>query len=326
MHAPLRTRQSPQPGGFTLVELLVVIAIIGILIALLLPAVQSARESARRTQCHNNIHQWGIGFHGFEDANKKLPFAARSHAPNNTGALVPRRETWVPYLWRFIEQEGLADSYDFDRAFWETPNTVLNSMDTPLGARPSVYYCPSDRPGAANLSSSDNYWRAKGNYNLNWGNVMQPHTGTVPNGVAPFGYLDRASRNQPRHPRFNDFLDGTSNTLLMSEQLVPMLDTDQDHRGDMQNDDEVCTYFMTINTPNTTAPDIMAPGFCVHRPEYRMPCSTGANRHKAARSRHPGGVNIMLGDASVRYVNNSISLRLWQSIGTMNGSEPISGL
>jgi prepilin-type processing-associated H-X9-DG protein len=153
---------------------------------------------------------------------------------------------------------------------------------------------------------------------------MQPHTGPLPIGVAPFGYIDHADRRKPRISRFNDFLDGTSNTLLMSEQLTPMTDNDQDHRGDMQNDDEVCTYFMTLNSPNTTANDVMAPGFCVSRPTYSMPCTTGANRHKAARSRHPGGVNLMLGDGSVRYIRNSISLTVWQALGTMNGGESLN--
>ncbi len=80
---------------------------------------------------------------------------------------------------------------------------------------------PSDRLGASNMSTVDTYWRAKGNYNLHWGNVMQPHTGAVPIGIAPFGYQNRATRTQIREPKFNEFLDGTSNTLLLSEQLVP---------------------------------------------------------------------------------------------------------
>src|SRR5687767_14072304 len=91
--------------GFTLVELLVVIAIIGILIALLLPAVQAARESARRTQCINNFKQWGIGFHDHHDTYRKLPFAARDQAPLPSGGLTPRREVWVSFVWPFIEQQ-----------------------------------------------------------------------------------------------------------------------------------------------------------------------------------------------------------------------------
>ena len=153
-----------------------------------------------------------------------------------------------------------------------------------------------------------------------------PDAGATPKGFAPFGYMDFATRSKPRISKFNDFLDGTSNTMLLSEQLAPQFDSDQDHRGDMQNDDDCCTYYMTINTPNTKANDVMRPGFCVSRPLYNMPCSTGANCHKAARSRHPGGVIVLLGDGSVRFVQNSIALSIWQAIGTMTGGETISNL
>ena len=298
-------------AGFTLVELLVVIAIIGVLVALLLPAVQAAREAGRRMTCQNHIRQWNLAMQNMHDATGTLP------EPNRPS---PRR-VWVVYTWPYVENQATAIAFDETKHFFEPPNTIQNSLDSPVGMRVAIYYCPSDRPGATNMSPSDTYWRAKGNYNLNWGNVMQPHTGTVPIGIAPFGYINRATRTQIREARFNDFLDGTTNTLLMAEQLVPMRDEDQDHRGDIQNDDEVCTYFMTINTPNTTANDVMAPGFCVNNPRQGLPCTTGANRHKAARSRHPGGVNAMLGDGSVRFVRNSISLTVWQAVGTMNGGE-----
>ena len=82
--------------------------------------------------------------------------------------------------------------------------------------------------------------------------------------------------------------------------------------------------FLGVQVDDASANDVMAPGFCVSRPEYGMPCTTGANRHKAARSRHPGGVNIMLGDGSVRYIRNSISLTVFQALGTMNGGESIN--
>ena len=82
--------RSRGPSGFTLVELLVVIAIIGILVALLLPAIQAAREAARRTQCLNQLHQWSVAMHLYHNANKKLP-------PG--GCSKPKRITWVPHLW-----------------------------------------------------------------------------------------------------------------------------------------------------------------------------------------------------------------------------------
>jgi prepilin-type N-terminal cleavage/methylation domain-containing protein len=311
--------------GFTLVELLVVIAIIGVLVALLLPAVQSARESARRMQCTNHLKQWTLAMHNYHDVSGSLPYAARNNL----------RSVWVTNLWPYVEAKNLHDAYNHRMPFHERPNSIPpasnggnGSLDGLICQRLKIYYCPSDRFGAMNLAPNDAYFRAKGNYNLNWGPILQPHPNAAsnpPQAWAPFGYINFAARNQPRHTRFSEIVDGTSNTMVMSEQLTT-LDGDRDHRGDMQNDDEACTYFMTTLSPNTTAPDVMAPNFCVHRPERQMPCTTGANRQKAARSRHPGGVLASLADGSVRWVSNNINLLTWQAISTMNGGESSADL
>src|SRR5207244_1499860 len=137
-----------------------------------------------------------------------------------------------------------------------------------------------------------------------------------PKSWAPFGYLDFGSdtlHNLPRQSRLAEFEDGTSNTMLISESLTTR-DGDKDHRGDMINDGEVCAYYMTTLTPNTTAPDVMLSGYCVDRPDIKMPCTTGTYHQKAARSRHPNGVNVGFGDGSVRFVTNNIPLLTWQAI------------
>ena len=200
--------------AFTLVELLVVIAIIGVLVALLLPAVQAARESARRTQCSNHIKQWSLGMHNYHDTYNSLPAAAKSNL----------RHVWVYSMWPFVEQKALYDMYDQRQHFYLPPNTINGgtvnaNLDGPTGKRVQIYYCPSDRYGAVNMSSTDLYWRAKGNYNLNWGPIMQPHPGAAPQAWAPFGYRNFINRDQPRYTRFGEFTDGTSNTLVISEQL-----------------------------------------------------------------------------------------------------------
>jgi len=300
--------------GFTLVELLVVIAIIGILVALLLPAVQSARESSRRTQCVNNLKQWGLGMHNHHDTRGELPVAAQNN---------PRR-VWVVLVWPFVEQGNFSVQFNESTHFYLPPNTVT-STTTGIYAKPMpLYYCPSDRVNA--IWKGDVYWRARGSYVINWGHMAVPYLSTDPAqspnlGIAPFGYKDYVSASNPLKTRLADMTDGTSNTMLMSEIIMARGDADFDIRGDFLNDDRPCTQYMTINTPNSGT-DVSP--YCNSTTYPRNPrCTTtgSGNAHKTARSRHMNGVNVMLGDASVRFIPNNISLTTWRQLGTMNGGE-----
>jgi hypothetical protein len=159
--------------------------------------------------------------------------------------------------------------YRQEQQFYLPPNTIgggnaaTANLTGPTGQRVKIYYCPSDRFGAVLTAAGDPYFRARGNYHLNWGPVQQPDprrgTANPPSEWGPFGYRDFGSRNQPRYTRFSEISDGTSNTLQVSEMITPR-DGDVDHRGDLLNDDEACTYFMTLMTPNTKSPDVMAVG------------------------------------------------------------------
>jgi prepilin-type N-terminal cleavage/methylation domain-containing protein/prepilin-type processing-associated H-X9-DG protein len=301
---PLRAR-----SGFTLIELLVVIAIIAVLIGLLLPAVQKVREAANRMSCNNNLKQFGVAMHAYNDTQGTLPEGNRSN---------PRR-TWVVLVWPFIEQTSLYNAYNFNVGFWQPPNTVTSTTNGLCAHTVKIYYCPSDRMDA--LWKGDIYWRSRGSYVINWGNITQPYTPPVPTAWAPFGYTDFASRNSPRTVRFADFLDGLSQTMLMSEVIMAKNDTDYDIRGDMLNDDEPCTQFMTIYTPNTGV-DISP--YCTAPQPPNPPCQNGQHRQKSARSRHPNGVNVLFGDGHTQFITNSIDLATWRALGTMNGNEPLS--
>jgi len=125
-------RPSSKRRAFTLVELLVVIAIIGILIALLLPAVQAAREAARRSQCTNNLKQYGLGFHNYHDTMKALPMAA-TNSP---------RHTFQVALWPYMEQSALYSAYDQRQPFYVSPNTITSTLNGPVGKSIAYYfYC-----------------------------------------------------------------------------------------------------------------------------------------------------------------------------------------
>src|SRR5947208_8172329 len=155
-------------AAFTLIELLVVIAIIAILIALLVPAVQKVRAAAARTECSNNLKQLALAMHTYHDAQGQLPLGAQTGpgSPPN-----PPRQTWVMYLWPYIEQSSLASSIDYStQNFYLAPATVSGSMSGLTGAAISILRCPVDI--GVDQDADPTYPRRRGNYVVNWGNVQ----------------------------------------------------------------------------------------------------------------------------------------------------------
>jgi prepilin-type N-terminal cleavage/methylation domain-containing protein/prepilin-type processing-associated H-X9-DG protein len=294
--------------AFTLIELLVVIAIIAILIGLLLPAVQKVREAAARIKCQNNLKQWALAVHNYNDAYGMFP-PGHNSSP---------RHTWVPYLWPFIEQQNTLTMYGnvLTQQFY-TPNaTIYNTMNGACGVKVPEYYCPSDY--GANLDDpSQTYCRCRGNYVVNWGPLAID--GKLTGVLGPFGDLG-ANPATPQQTLIASITDGTSNTLLMSECLMAQSHDDNDWRGDFQNDQgEFC--FSTLITPNSTSPDLIDSGWYQNNPVMGPAAAASSAQYYGARSRHINGVNVSLCDGSVRFCSNSISLATWEAVGSINGGD-----
>ena len=289
--------------GFTLVELLVVLAIIGILAGLLLPAIQSAREAARRNQCVNHLKQWGVAMHLYHDAQGQLPEGARSNP----------RHTWVMKLWPYIEQSTLHGQNDLTIPFYVEPGTIAYKLDGLTGQYVSLYYCPTD---VGSDQTVGRYQRRRGNYVVNWGNVAYGWP-VMPSGLAPFSH-ENGDHRHPRETALADVTDGTSQTLLMSETLKAWSNEDNDWRGDIQND-HGNFRFQTITTPNTSAPDIIKSGWYRRNQDPLMPAAPGSWQYYAARSRHPGGVNVSYCDGSIHFISETVALIVLKEMGSMNG-------
>ncbi|MDR1960342.1 MAG: DUF1559 domain-containing protein [Planctomycetaceae bacterium] len=308
--------------GFTLVELLVVIAIIGILIALLLPAVQAAREAARRMQCSNNLKQWSLAVHSHADAHNGF-FNIASCNSGNGGKITAngkayQRISWPTELWPYVEQQQLYSQYNFAQAFHTGTATgeAAAAFEGNIGTyRRSVpgYYCPSDQPNAKH-DSTISWWRVRGNYVCNFGDCHL-HISTAEQAIwkgAPFGTANVYG--------LEDLADGTSNTACFSEIVICGTGSGNDARGDFLND-EASPGFMSLSTPNSKSPDTLAA--CENTEKY--PCtnvgSAFATVQLAARSKHTGGVNVSLCDGGVKFVSDTLALAVWQAACSGNGGE-----
>jgi prepilin-type N-terminal cleavage/methylation domain-containing protein/prepilin-type processing-associated H-X9-DG protein len=309
--------------GFTLIELLVVIAIIAVLIALLLPAVQAAREAARRSQCINNLKQIGLGVMNYESVNQSLP-------PGKKGCCYG---TWTVFVMPFLEQGATYNSWNFVAG---PDNNVGGGLFTYGGVgnttvtrnRINAYTCPSDTPQVPLSNGVQSH-----NYAFNYGNLGNAQQKTL-NGFtftgAPFSDLyppgkpNNGSTTSAWGTRgLRDLTDGTSNTILSAEVIQgPTGDLrGYTHWGDASG-------FETYLAPNSTLPDcIYDKGYCKYPMGTTPPCiqsTTACPNMFASRSRHPGGVNVGMGDGTVRFIKNSISLATWRAVGSTQGGEIVS--
>jgi prepilin-type processing-associated H-X9-DG protein len=298
----------------------VVIAIIGILVALLLPAVQAAREAARRAQCVNNLKQLAVAMHNYESAKHELP-------PGLHGCCWG---TWQVAVLPYLEETALGAMYqDFGGLdashpwYHEEPN-----LSNVSAKRLTVATCPSDKVSAPFPWGPQGM--TKHNYVVNYGPTgLENNLYEIPNGgwnqvVLLKGIKYEGAPFESRKTiRLAKITDGTSNTLLMSELIQG---EDVDIRGLTWWGDGA--GFSTYLAPNSSQPDVSVYGSYCDRTENDLkPCvqQTHANPEMyGARSRHPGGVNVAMCDGSVRMVNDSIDLNTWRALSTIHGGEILS--
>jgi prepilin-type N-terminal cleavage/methylation domain-containing protein/prepilin-type processing-associated H-X9-DG protein len=317
--------RSVKRRGFTLIELLVVIAIIAVLIALLLPAVQTAREAARRAQCVNNLKQVGMAFHNYHSANDTFP---PGELGLKTATTSGNRYMWTGFILPYIEQGTLANAYNFTLGFGTAANGSPNV--TVQTSFVYTYCCPSDGPPG--------WYSTGGSTRSNYVGCYSPD-GTMVEPWATFSY-DTGFKNPANNPatrqailNFNlsrgvrDVTDGTSNTVMLSE-VISGPSGSLDYRGIWSND--FGAQYTHLKGPNSLLPDrfwsAVAANCTTSKP--KTPCAGTASNWSTedygARSYHPGGVNVTMCDGSVRFVKDSIGLSTWQAIASINAGEVVS--
>jgi len=327
---------SRRSRGFTLVELLVVIAIIGILVALLLPAVQAAREAARRMSCSNNLKQVALGSHNYHDTYKTLPAMAMGYTNNLNG---------MTSMIRFIEGQSVVDQINQGTTLqpWQGYPGGWDGVEMPF------LPCPSGpRPGRANLG--------RNSYRFCVGTTVRDNNGTGANSTN--GIFQKQRGNG-----FADIIDGTSNTVAFGEVSLGNPGRPEDVRGNFHMTNVSDTVF-TANVLNPTAAQLQQvidqckaltvnnggklytapnmntgwqPGsrWTDGRPWYASVATIlppngpsalindGSRGIVTASSYHPGGAQVALADGSVRFIAETINQVAWWAAGTKSGGESV---
>ncbi len=318
-----------QQRAFTLIELLVVIAIIAVLIALLLPAVQQAREAARRTQCKNNLKQIGLGLHNYHDTYTKFPAAMYfSNFPNQNGAALPGYQStnggtmhgpnWLVGMLPYIDQAPLYNQINFTQAMGAAANATITS------ASMSAFVCPSDGQASSGNKFQDtgrmgpNMW-ARGNYAAS-GNGPQWNGYTNVGGTGLYGAMPTQQRGVMGYNGWggiNAVIDGTSNTVACWEIRAGLSTTDP--RGLWASSRIGAGFIANCNNPSSSTSsgdcyginegnhsngdDILG---CVDAPTQGMGCHAGGDGQAGPKSLHVGGVHALMTDGSVKFISQNL--------------------
>jgi prepilin-type N-terminal cleavage/methylation domain-containing protein len=334
--------------GFTLVELLVVIAIIGILVALLLPAVQAAREAARRMSCSNNLKQLGLAVHNYADTYKQFPTSGIYHNSTQSGNSQSwynaSKGSWFTKLLPFIEQAPLYDAIDFENWVGPDPNSMnvqpingrrLYAIEIPAGR------CPSSAHPDHNGDKINGRWL--GDYAVNVGSQYVDHTAGVSGSQCfPPGYSSTGTDNHGNSDdgigisgvfangswaaRFSDIQDGTSNVLMIAEMLPQSCNWSIN--GWQYFDRPMFYTTIGINYPLRDSwgePQLTAAQYTA---KYGSKLISGCDSRGqisacGIRSKHPGGAQSVLCDGSVQFLPETMEFQTLQWIGDRQDGNPV---
>jgi prepilin-type N-terminal cleavage/methylation domain-containing protein/prepilin-type processing-associated H-X9-DG protein len=322
-------------SGFTLIELLVVIAIIAILVSLLLPAVQQAREAARRTQCKNNLKQLGLAFHNYHDVYRCFPMARPSSSPKY-GHLV----SLLPYL----EKGTLSGKFDETApgGFADPANQTIANTQV------SIIRCPSSpEPGLVKMRGSSKTGKSYGDFLTATGTTTDANDPAIMTGWTADYWVNHAISSasyalvnptgssptpilKGKPPRIRDVSDGLSNTLLTVEHAgydahyvkgvgwpMPVSDVTLDQPGSWGTWLGWCAFQLQTYPTYTPA---TYPANLSNIPSGTG-CSINCNNSQGIFGFHPGGANVAMGDGSVRFLPESLSCLVLMNIATCNGGE-----
>lgn len=286
-------RKSSQQRGFTLIELLVVIAIIGVLVGLLLPAVQQAREAARRTSCVNNMKQLGLAIHNYKDVNKVLP-AGWKRPADLTNFSYRNFWGWGTFILPFTEEAALYDQIDFDWQWVNVGNANAGISTTPLAGR----CCPSDTMGLLNTKENNN---GKSNYLGSFGNkpINSSNFTTAAN---------RGVFTENSSVRFRDITDGTSQTIMLGERV-----------GDRSG----TNAGLWVGVRSMDSKPYTAVGRGPGSATNVVNTVNGSNGWTLSVSNHPGGANVARVDGSVAFLTNSINVTAYRYMIQINDGQVI---
>ncbi len=347
----------PNRRGFTLIELLVVIAIIAVLIALLLPAVQSAREAARRSQCTNNLKQIGLAMHNYHSSNNAFPpakiYAGSCSTASNGGVGFVLNTTAFSMILGFMDQTAMYNAYNFSQASsnsaWSytppvgPPNRVLLGSawvnTTVVGSMIASYVCPSDIYPAQQHPSIAPVYRAGYNYaTTTWAYSMQ--NAMESNYLVSAGYYTDYNCPGPTgagNPNpiyqgafFSDLSidiariqDGTSNTFLVGESKQAPGKYDPWYGPFWGSGCHTSTHGL-IRPPTDRYAGACAPNGPTSIYGYGPSAQAKKPYAWVFSSFHPGGVNMGMADGSVRFIKNTTNLYSWWALATINAGEVIS--